>query len=75
MKAVDTDNLTEINAIIKAADDAREKYNKLFVMTQKSTGIEAIALTTIINSMHRICEYSSDIAEILINQTVKVMTY
>jgi hypothetical protein len=31
---------------------------------------EAVAMTAIANSMHRISEYSSDIAEILINQMI-----
>ncbi|HJK84265.1 MAG TPA: phosphate uptake regulator PhoU, partial [Methanocorpusculum sp.] len=70
IKAIYANSIPEANAIIEAADDLLPEYHTLSAMTQKMKVKEAVAMTTIANSMHRISEYSSDIAEILINQMV-----
>ena len=70
IKAIYANSIPEANAIIEAADDVLPEYHTLSAMTQKMKVKEAVAMATIANSMHRISEYSSDIAEILINQMV-----
>lgn len=70
IKAIYANSIPEANAIIEAADDLLPEYHTLSAMTQKMKVKEAVAMTTIANSMHRISEYSSDIAKILINQMV-----
>jgi hypothetical protein len=70
IKAIYANSISEANAIIEAAEELKPGYHTLSATTQKMRVKEAVAVTAIANSMHRISEYSSDIAEILINQMI-----
>ena len=58
------------NKIITEVEEMGPKYHSLADSIRKMRVPEAVAVTQITQSLHRITEYSSDIAEILINRMV-----
>ena len=70
IQAVFGGSLTKANQIISDADEMEPQYHHFGDTTRKMKAQEAIAVNQIVQSMHRITEYSSDIAEILINRMV-----
>ena len=70
IQAVFSGNIVKANQIISDADELEPKYHQFGDATRKMKAQEAIAVNQIVQSMHRITEYSSDIAEILINRMV-----
>ncbi|HJK02540.1 MAG TPA: phosphate uptake regulator PhoU [Methanocorpusculum sp.] len=72
IRAIYADSIPEMNAIIEAAEKLRPEYLTLSTLTQKMKVKEAVALTKVANSLQKIGEYSSDIAEILINQMISL---
>ena len=63
-------NITKANQIIVNADGLDPQYHQFSDVTRTMKAQEAIAVNQIVQSMHRITEYSADIAEILINRLV-----
>ncbi|HJK00927.1 MAG TPA: phosphate uptake regulator PhoU, partial [Methanocorpusculum sp.] len=72
IRAIYADSIPEMNAIIEAAEKLRPEYLTLSELAQKMKVKEAVALTKVANSLQKIGEYSSDIAEILINQMISL---
>ncbi|MBQ4135311.1 MAG: phosphate uptake regulator PhoU [Methanocorpusculum sp.] len=70
IQAVFSGNIVKANQIISDADELEPQYHQFGDATRKMKAQEAIAVNQIVQSMHRITEYSSDIAEILINRMV-----
>ncbi|HJJ74535.1 MAG TPA: phosphate uptake regulator PhoU [Methanocorpusculum sp.] len=70
IQAVFSGNIVKANQIISDADGLEPQYHQFGDATRKMKAQEAIAVNQIVQSMHRITEYSSDIAEILINRMV-----
>lgn len=70
IQAIFSGNIRVANKIISDADELEPQYHTLADTTRKMKVQEAIAVNQIIQSLHRITEYSSDIAEILINRMV-----
>lgn len=58
------------NKIIANAEELEEMTHSFGELTNRMKAEEAVAVTQIVQSMHRIGEYSADIAEILINKSV-----
>lgn len=70
IQAVFSGSIVKANQIITDADELEPKYHQFGDTPRKMKAQEAIAVNQIVQSMHRITEYSSDIAEILINRMV-----
>ena len=70
IQAVFSGNIVKANQIISDAYELEPQYHQFGDATRKMKAQEAIAVNQIVQSMHRITEYSSDIAEILINRMV-----
>ena len=70
IQAVFSGNIVKANQIISDADELEPQYHQFGDATRKMKAQEAIAVNQIVQSMHRITEYSSDLAEILINRMV-----
>ncbi|MDO5846289.1 MAG: PhoU domain-containing protein [Methanocorpusculum sp.] len=70
IQAIYSGNIARANKIIADAEELEPKYHTLADTTRKMKAQEAVALNQVIQSLHRISEYSSDIAEILINRMV-----
>ena len=70
IQAVFSGNIVKANQIISDADELEPQYHQFGDATRKMKAQEAIAVNQIVQSMHRLTEYSSDIAEILINRMV-----
>ena len=70
IQAVFSGNIVKANQIISDADELEPQFHQFGDATRKMKAQEAIAVNQIVQSMHRITEYSSDIAEILINRMV-----
>ena len=68
--AVFSGSIAGANKIIIDNDELEQKYHIVADSTRKMKAQDAVALNQIVNSLHRITEYSSDIAEILINRMV-----
>lgn len=70
IQAIFSGNIAGANKIIADNEELEQKYHILADSTRKMKAQDAVALNQIVNSLHRITEYSSDIAEILINRMV-----
>ncbi len=70
IQAIYSGSIPGANKIISEAEELEPRYHTLADTTRKMRAPEAVALNQIIQSLHRISEYSSDIAEILINRLV-----
>ncbi|MDO5844954.1 MAG: phosphate uptake regulator PhoU [Methanocorpusculum sp.] len=70
IQAIYSGTIRSANKIISDADELEPQYHTLADSTRKMKVQEAIAVNQIIQSLHRITEYSADIAEILINRMV-----
>ncbi|MDR3102087.1 MAG: phosphate uptake regulator PhoU [Methanocalculaceae archaeon] len=70
MKAIYANSIPEANSVIEAANALQPEYHTLSATVPNTKIKEAVAITAVVNSLRRISEYSSDIAEILINQMV-----
>lgn len=70
IQGVFSGNIMNANQIISDAEELESKYHQFGETTRKmkaGEAQEAIAVNQIVQSMHRITEYSADISEILIN--------
>lgn len=70
IQAIYSGSISGANKIIADAEELEPQYHTLADTTRKMKAQEAVALNQVIQSLHRITEYSSDIAEILINRMV-----
>jgi phosphate uptake regulator len=70
IQAIYSGSIAGANKIISEAEELEPEYNSLADTIQKMRVPEAVAVSQITQSLHRISEYSSDIAEILINRMV-----
>jgi phosphate uptake regulator len=70
VKAMYTHSIDEADAIISATGALEQDYHTFSMEILKMPAQEAVPMTIIANSMCRISEYSSDIAEVLINHMV-----
>lgn len=70
IRAVYSGTIHSANKIITDSDALELEYGTISQETRKMKAQEAVAVNRIIQSLHRITEYSSDIAEILINKMV-----
>jgi phosphate uptake regulator len=70
IQAIYSDSIPGANKIISEVEEQGPMYQSLTDIIRKMRVPEAIAVTQITQSLHRISEYSSDIAEILINRMV-----
>ncbi|MBO5002968.1 phosphate uptake regulator PhoU [Methanocorpusculaceae archaeon] len=70
IQAVFSGNISKANQIIVQADELDPQYHQFGDVTRKMKAQEAIAVNQIVQSMHRITEYSADISEVLINRLV-----
>ena len=70
IQAIYSGSIPGANKIITEVEEMGPKYHGLADSIRKMRVPEAVAVTQITQSLHRITEYSSDIAEILINRMV-----
>ncbi len=70
IQTVFSGSIVNANQIISDADSLEPQYHQFSDTTRKMKAQEAIAVNQIVQSMHRISEYSADISEILINSLV-----
>lgn len=63
-------SIPKANQIIAKVDELEPEYHQFSNSARKMKAQEAIAVNQIVQSMHRITEYSSDISEVLINRLV-----
>jgi phosphate uptake regulator len=70
IQAIYSGSIPGANKIITELEEMEAKYHGLADSVRKMRVPEAVAVTQITQSLHRITEYSSDIAEILINRMV-----
>ncbi len=70
IQAIFSGNIPGANKIIAEVEDMGPKYHSLAESIRKMRVPEAVAVNQITLSLHRVTEYSSDIAEILINRMV-----
>lgn len=70
IQAIYSGSIPGANKIISEVEEMEAAYHGLADSVRKMRVPEAVAVTQITQSLHRITEYSSDIAEILINRMV-----
>ncbi len=70
IQAIYSGSIPGANKIIAEVEEMEAAYHGLADSVRKMRVPEAVAVTQITQSLHRITEYSSDIAEILINRMV-----
>ncbi|ABN07288.1 phosphate uptake regulator, PhoU [Methanocorpusculum labreanum Z] len=70
IQAIYSGSIPGANKIITEVEEMEAAYHGLADSIRKMRVPEAVAVTQITQSLHRITEYSSDIAEILINRMV-----
>ncbi len=70
IQAIYSGSIPGANKIITEVEEMEAAYHGLAESIRKMRVPEAVAVTQITQSLHRITEYSSDIAEILINRMV-----
>ncbi len=70
IQAIYSGSIPGANKIISEVEEMEAAYHGLADSVRKMRVPEAVAVTQITQSLHRITEYSSDISEILINRMV-----
>lgn len=70
IQAIFSGSIAGANKIISEVEDMEPQYHSLAESIRKMRVPEAVAVNQIILSLHRVTEYSSDVAEILINRMV-----